>query len=131
MRNILGGVVLIVLLLSGSYYLSLGPEQDTPPSSSKTPSKNSQGVSTANAPPPTSLKNQRVALLEAYRVKPDNSLILAVADVHHFVSGEAREKVTIDFQDGSWLVRYRNTVVGSITEDPDYHSFMERQNTCT
>jgi len=76
MRRILGGVVLIVFLLAGRYYLSLGPEQDDTPSPSNTSSKNSQGISPVTARPSTSLKNQHVALVEAYRIKPDNRLMV-------------------------------------------------------
>lgn len=87
----------------------------------------------ARTHPPSVLEvppeQMREALVGAYRLVPDNRVLLAVAEIHQFLSGQAREPVTVDFQGDRWQITYRNMDVGSLPEFPDFPdllSFLSR-----
>lgn len=77
--------------------------------------------SVLNVPP----AQMRSVLAETYRLRPDNRFLLAVAEIHRFLTGQQKKTVTIEFQSGVWLVRHGGTQVGALPEFPDFSQGMD------
>jgi hypothetical protein len=65
----------------------------------------------------------RSYLKEAYLLKPDNRFLGAVSDIHHFLTGQPKENTSYHFENGHWLIRYKNAEVGILPELPNYSDF--------
>src|SRR5438876_1013128 len=57
---------------------------------------------------------------DPYRLEPDARVLLAVADLHHLVTGAPREDAHAVFGGGAWRVRYRGLEVGVLPEFPEF-----------
>jgi hypothetical protein len=73
-----------------------------------------------NVPP----DQMRDVLNGFYRLGPDKRFLHAVADIHHFYTGEKREPVLAQFEDGRWNISYKGKQVGTLPELPDFSDFM-------
>src|SRR3989338_5505979 len=73
-----------------------------------------------NAVLEVSSENVREVLVDAYRLRPDMRFLLAFAEVHHFLSGEQKEKVLAEYKDGQWKICYQNKEIGYLPEFPDF-----------
>jgi len=73
-------------------------------------------ISVLNVPP----HMMRAAMQDAYRLRPDKRFLLAVAEVHHFLSGQEKLETTVEFQQNQWAIRYKATGVGVLPEFPDF-----------
>ena len=56
----------------------------------------------------------------AYRLKPDRRFLLAIAEVDCLMSHETVGELRVTFEDGKWIIRYRDELVGDLPEVPDY-----------
>lgn len=64
-------------------------------------------------------------MLNAYRLHPDRRFLLAVAQIHSFLSGKKTEEPEVSFQNGHWTIRYAGADAGSLSELPDFDEFLE------
>lgn len=112
MRQAVVGFIVFSLLSAGC------SSQQSPP---KSPSATRTLPASVLEVPP---EQMRQALAEAYRLLPDNRVLLAVAEVHHFLSGQEKRQVTVEFQGDRWHVWYRNLKVGTLPEFPDFPHIM-------
>lgn len=55
-----------------------------------------------------------------YKLKPDKRFLLAVGNIHHFMTGEEETSAKSDFRDGEWHISYQGTEVGTLPEIPDF-----------
>ncbi len=86
------------------------------------------GTTSASRPVPPSLmevppQDMRKALVEGYRLKPDRRFLLAVGEIHSFLSGQKTQEAAVEFKDSGWEIRYANQVVGHVPELPDFPDF--------
>lgn len=85
---------------------------------------------TPSPPPPSPVMvvppdNMRVALVEAYRLRPDHRALLAIAEVHRLLTGQDRAAVAANFRDGRFHLTYRNLEVGALPEFPDFPDILD------
>lgn len=64
------------------------------------------------------------ALADSYRLRPDRRFLLAVADIHHFFSGQKKGSASVVFRNGHWDISYGNEKVGAVPELPDFRDFI-------
>ncbi|NIP99465.1 MAG: hypothetical protein GWM98_02810, partial [Nitrospinaceae bacterium] len=69
--------------------------------------------------------HMRDVLHSAYRLTPDNRLLLAVGEVHSFFSGEAPEKAAATWAGQHWLIEYKDRKIGTLPELPDFPDFIQ------
>jgi hypothetical protein len=69
---------------------------------------------------PEGLEQFRTAYEQAYRLKPDARVLLALADVESVLSGKPRSPVEARFKDGQWLLQAHGAELGSLPEFPDF-----------
>ncbi len=55
-----------------------------------------------------------------YKLKPDKRFLLAVGNIHHFMTGEDETLAKSDFSEGEWHISYQGTEVGTLPEIPDF-----------
>lgn len=72
-----------------------------------------------NAVPATQM---RAAMRARYRLHPDRRLLLAIADIHHTLTGESLSVVRVRRGDGVWAITYKNRDVGTMPDVPTYHA---------
>ncbi len=126
-------LLLLLLLVIGLYWLINGPAAEYDlfsfpeklSQSADTNSTNPTDQPLTGEPTPVSVltvppAQMRDALHAAYRLKPDKRFLLAVEEIHHFLSGQAPQQVTADFQNNRWTVRYGATEVATLPEFPDF-----------
>ena len=116
MRQTVAGLVFLCLLVTGCNTQEPSPKHE--PSRSMPPS-------VLEVPP----AQMRLAVENAYRLRPDKRVLLAVAEIHHLLSGQAKEQVDVKFDEGHWQVRYRNKAVGTLPEFPDFPDFINMLST--
>jgi len=90
-------------------------------SSQNNPPQQIKAIASIQDVPPGKMRD---FLTDAYRLQPDKRFLLAVAEVHAFFSGQQRENVSTTFQDGQWNIHYRNELVGTLPELPDFKDIM-------
>jgi tetratricopeptide (TPR) repeat protein len=66
----------------------------------------------------------RAALTETYRLRPDRRFLMAVATIHHLLTGWPRETAAVEFREEKWHVRYANAEVGALPVLPDFPDLM-------
>lgn len=111
-RKVVATLVVLCLLSTGC---------STPEPPPKSGPSRSIPPSVLEVPP----SQMRQALVEAYRLPPDNRALLAVSEIHHFLSGDEKEPVTLEFQGEHWRVWYRDKEVGTLPEFPDFPDLLE------
>ncbi len=108
-------IAILLSLLAGVLFWALQP---SPPNETGKP----QGLAI-----PTVLEVPSGEMLDtlqsAYRLKPDRRALFAVADVHHWFTGEPRQTATAKFSQGLWQIEYGGERVGSLPEQPDFSHF--------
>lgn len=71
------------------------------------------------------LRGERELLRKQYLCHPDRRLLMAVAEVHHFYSGEKVSPVNATFESGKWMVRYKQIDVGTIPELASFEDLID------
>lgn len=66
----------------------------------------------------------RMAMFEVYRLKPDQRFLMAVSDIHHILTGQPRETGQAQFDGTQWNIRYKNSLIGTVPELPDFSDFL-------
>jgi len=64
------------------------------------------------------------SITEAYRLAPDRRALSAVAEIHHFLTGDPVDSVHASFMDSVWRISYRDAEVGTLPEIPDFRALM-------
>lgn len=67
-------------------------------------------------------------LEDAYRLKPDQRVLLAVSYIHHFFSKKDIVPVVFEFSNRKWLIRYKDMEVGVLPElfdSPDFINLLQ------
>lgn len=64
-------------------------------------------------------QDMRKALAASYRLKPDRRFLLAIGDIHQFLSGQPAQQADAEFKETGWEIRYRGDIVGDVPELPD------------
>ncbi len=94
--------------------------RSSPPSHGPVPLDGLPAPEVLSVPP----ESMRAALTGTYRLRPDRRFLLAVATIHHLLTGWPRETATVEFRDDKWQVRYANAEVGALPALPDFPDLM-------
>jgi hypothetical protein len=73
----------------------------------------------------TTPENMLNAVQTAYRLSPDNRLLLAVGEIHFLYTGKEPAKAVAEYRGSGWQIRYQNQEVGTLPELPDFPDFMK------
>lgn len=112
MKRLISFLIILPLLAIGCNAKNSSSSREAP--SQKKPE------SVLDVPP----ESMRDFLADAYRLQPDRRFLMAVAEAHAFLYGQRREKVSAVFKSGQWEICYRNKVVGTLPELPDFKDAM-------
>lgn len=131
-------MVLLLLLLAIFYLLVTRPDELPEPFSSwrklLLPAERIAGEDQGTRPltvyPPSPVlsvppEKMRLALAESYRLRPDKRFLLAVTDIHSFLSGQPKEDAAVEFQRDHWVVRYKNLEVGTLPEFAEFSDLLD------
>ncbi len=80
----------------------------------------SPALTRALTPLPVALAPARAAVEAAMRPPPDRRILLAVADLHHMVTGIDRREAEAVYVGGQWVVRHFDLEVGRLPEFPSF-----------
>jgi len=69
-------------------------------------------------------ESMRATLTGTYRLRPDRRFLMAVATIHHLLTGWPRDTATVEFRQDKWHVRYANAEVGTLPILPDFPDFV-------
>ena len=94
------------------------PSQEIAPQSSPS---NTALISVLQVPP----QQMRAALHDAYRLQPDKRFLIAVEEIHHFLSGKETKETIVEFNTNHWIVRHDGQEVGILPELPDLSQALE------
>jgi hypothetical protein len=83
-------------------------------------SRPSPSLTRALTPLPVALGPARATVEAATRPAPDRRILLAVADLHHMVTGIDRRDAEAVFVGGEWVVRHLDVEVGRLPEFPSF-----------
>jgi len=83
-------------------------------------SRPSPALTHALTPLPIALAPARAAVEAATRPAPDRRILLAVADLHHMVTGIDRRDAEAVYVGGEWVVRHLDVEVGRLPEFPSF-----------
>ncbi len=73
----------------------------------------------------TAPENMLNAVQTAYRLSPDNRLLLAVGEIYFLYTGQEPAKAVAEYRGSGWRIRYQNQEVGTLPELPDFPDFMK------
>jgi hypothetical protein len=65
-------------------------------------------------------EKMREAVLDAYRLRPDRRLLLAVAQVHQFITSQKASEALAEFSQSQWHISCDGQQVGTLPELPDF-----------
>jgi hypothetical protein len=130
LKNVVGSLLALLAITS---FLLLGCESKSAPPEQKVSEEGPIKESGTEAPaksivttvfdvPPEKMRD---ALAEIYRLQPDRRFLLAVSEVHHFLTGEQKEEPSFVFESGLWRVSYKGREVGHLTELPDFKELLK------
>src|SRR2546421_3169383 len=83
-------------------------------------SRPSPSLTRALTPLPVALGPARATVEAATRPPPDRRFLLAIADLHHMVTGIDRRDAEAVFVGGEWVVRHLDVEVGRLPEFPSF-----------
>ena len=67
-------------------------------------------------------RQMRAAMRARYRLHPDRRFLLAIADVHHTLTGDSLSVVHARRRDNAWVITYKHLDVGTMPDVPTYQS---------
>jgi tetratricopeptide (TPR) repeat protein len=70
------------------------------------------------------LSDSAKAVEAAYRLAPDRRFVLAAADIQQILTHRKPSSVTLDFDDGRWVIRCDGAVAGELTDLPKFSDGM-------
>jgi tetratricopeptide (TPR) repeat protein len=109
-----------LLLMLGLAASGCAPKDETPPPPPPRPPGPLQVARDADIAKPNDLEQFRTAYEQAYRLKPDARVLLALADVESLLSGKPRPSVDARFSEGQWRLLVDGAEVGALPEFPDF-----------
>jgi hypothetical protein len=125
MRNIIALLLIIPFLIAGcdkkeTLSKNRSSQQKTSVNSPGEPPVKIDSLTVLTAPP----EKMRDVLENSYRLKPDKRFLLAIAEIHHFFTGEEKTTAIAEFSNGGWRITYKGKEVGVLPELPNYPDLM-------
>ena len=112
----------VVTLVAGACRPNDSPEQEPPLQSNSPVDRVSYEDSSATGVNLVPATEMRAAMRARYRLRPDRRFLLAVADVHHALTGEPLSVVHARRREGKWVIVYKSQDVGTMSDVPSYQS---------
>jgi hypothetical protein len=113
--------ITLLLLTLGCYTCSGNGSQEHPNPNSKPAIKNASLFIAGQLTSEQLLKNMK----KSYLLQPDRRFLIAFADIYRFFTGEPIKTVKVTFNNGQWIIKYKDYKIGAVPELSDFSDFMK------
>ncbi len=59
-----------------------------------------------------------IRMRSSYKLLPDRRFLLAIAEIHQLITGEAKSEIELSYTENGWLINYKGEKVGSLSVFP-------------